>query len=54
MKAVTYQGIKNVEVREVKDPTIKNSDDIIVKITSSAICGSDLLLTLSLGMSRWG
>lgn len=44
MKAVTYQGIKNVEVREVKDPTIKNSDDIIVKVTSSAICGSDLHL----------
>jgi S-(hydroxymethyl)glutathione dehydrogenase / alcohol dehydrogenase len=44
LKAVTYQGIKNVEVREVKDPTIKNPDDIIVKITSSAICGSDLHL----------
>jgi S-(hydroxymethyl)glutathione dehydrogenase / alcohol dehydrogenase len=44
MKAVTYQGIKNVEVREVKDPAIKNQDDIIVKITSSAICGSDLHL----------
>ena len=44
MKAVTYQGIKNIEVREVKDPSIKNSDDIIVKITSSAICGSDLHL----------
>lgn len=41
MKAVTYQGIKNVEVREVKDPSIKNPDDIIVKITSSAICGSE-------------
>jgi S-(hydroxymethyl)glutathione dehydrogenase / alcohol dehydrogenase len=44
MKAVTYQGIKNVEVREVKDPEIKNGDDIIVKVTSSAICGSDLHL----------
>jgi S-(hydroxymethyl)glutathione dehydrogenase / alcohol dehydrogenase len=44
LKAVTYQGIKNVEVREVKDPNIKNPDDIIVKITSSAICGSDLHL----------
>ncbi|MEH7097443.1 zinc-dependent alcohol dehydrogenase [Neobacillus vireti] len=44
MKAVTYQGIKNIEVREVKDPTIKNSDDIIVKVTTSAICGSDLHL----------
>ncbi|MCQ6278823.1 zinc-dependent alcohol dehydrogenase [Bacillus sp. EB600] len=44
MKAVTYQGIKNVQVKEVKDPTIKNADDIIVKITTSAICGSDLHL----------
>lgn len=44
MKAVTYQGNKNVQVKEVKDPNIKNGDDIIVKITSSAICGSDLHL----------
>ncbi|WP_042353788.1 zinc-dependent alcohol dehydrogenase [Bacillus rubiinfantis] len=44
MKAVTYQGIKNVEIREVKDPAIKNPDDIIVKITTSGICGSDLHL----------
>jgi len=44
MKAVTYQGIKNIEVREVKTPDIKNPDDIIVKVTTSAICGSDLHL----------
>lgn len=44
MKAVTYQGNKNVQVKEVKDPNIKNSDDIIVKVTTSAICGSDLHL----------
>ncbi|MFP5112952.1 zinc-dependent alcohol dehydrogenase [Bacillaceae bacterium C204] len=44
MKAVTYQGIKNVEVTNVKDPVIKNPDDIIIKITTSAICGSDLHL----------
>ncbi|MCP8969282.1 zinc-dependent alcohol dehydrogenase [Ectobacillus ponti] len=44
MKAVTYQGIKNVQVKEVKDPSIKNADDIIIKVTSSAICGSDLHL----------
>lgn len=37
MKAVTYQGIK-----DIKAPTIKKKDDIIVKITSTAICGSDL------------
>lgn len=44
MKAVTYQGIKDVQVKEVKDPTIKNADDIIIKVTTSAICGSDLHL----------
>ncbi len=44
MKAVTYQGIKNIEVTDVKDPQIKNPDDIIVKITTTAICGSDLHL----------
>ncbi|MGE5673859.1 MAG: zinc-dependent alcohol dehydrogenase [Mycobacterium leprae] len=44
MKAVTYQGIKNVQVKEVQDPKIEKPDDIIVRITSSAICGSDLHL----------
>ncbi len=44
MKAVTFQGIKRVQVKNVPDPKIKNKDDIIVKITSSAICGSDLHL----------
>jgi S-(hydroxymethyl)glutathione dehydrogenase / alcohol dehydrogenase len=44
MKAVTYQGIKNVQVSNVKDPEIKNHDDIIIKVTTSAICGSDLHL----------
>lgn len=44
MKAVTFQGIKRVEVKEVPSPKIQKSDDIIVKITNSAICGSDLHL----------
>lgn len=44
MKAIVYEGIKNVEVKQVKDPTIQKSDDIIVKVTSTAICGSDLHL----------
>ncbi|MET3699564.1 S-(hydroxymethyl)glutathione dehydrogenase/alcohol dehydrogenase [Bacillus oleivorans] len=44
MKAVTYQGIKNVEVKEVNDPKIEKPDDILIKVTSSAICGSDLHL----------
>jgi S-(hydroxymethyl)glutathione dehydrogenase/alcohol dehydrogenase len=44
MKAVTYQGIKDVKVKDVPEPTIHKDDDIIVKITSTAICGSDLHL----------
>lgn len=44
MKAVTYQGIKNIQVKEVQDPKIEKPDDIIVRLTSTAICGSDLHL----------
>lgn len=44
MKAVTYQGIKSVEVTEVSEPAIRKPDDIIVKLTATAICGSDLHL----------
>ncbi|MBU5483995.1 glutathione-dependent formaldehyde dehydrogenase [Clostridium sp. MSJ-11] len=44
MKALTYQGIKDVKVKNMKDPTIEKEDDIIVKVTSTAICGSDLHL----------
>lgn len=42
MKAVTFQGVKDIKVKNVKDPAIEKQDDIVVKITSSAICGSDL------------
>ncbi|HCQ90400.1 MAG TPA: glutathione-dependent formaldehyde dehydrogenase [Clostridium sp.] len=44
MKALTYQGISDVKVKNVKDPIIEKEDDIIVKVTSTAICGSDLHL----------
>ncbi|MFP3390153.1 zinc-dependent alcohol dehydrogenase [Brevibacillus sp. SIMBA_040] len=44
MKAVTYQGIKNIVVKDVPDPKIVKPDDMIVKLTSTAICGSDLHL----------
>lgn len=44
MKAVTYQGIKNIAVKEVPDPKIEKPDDMIVRLTSTAICGSDLHL----------
>ncbi|MPY16776.1 zinc-dependent alcohol dehydrogenase [Paenibacillus glucanolyticus] len=42
MRAVTYQGAKDIQVKQVEDPTIQTQDDIIVRITSTAICGSDL------------
>lgn len=44
MKAIVYEGVKNVNVKNVQDPKILKSDDIIVKVTSTAICGSDLHL----------
>lgn len=44
MKALTFGGIKNVELKNVDDPVIQKRDDIILKITSTAICGSDLHL----------
>lgn len=44
MKAVTFQGIKRVEVKEVPNPKIQKKDDIIVRLTTTAICGSDLHL----------
>jgi S-(hydroxymethyl)glutathione dehydrogenase/alcohol dehydrogenase len=44
MKAIVYEGIKDVKVKNVGDPKIEKDDDIIVKVTSTAICGSDLHL----------
>ncbi len=44
MKAIVYDGIQNVNVKDVKEPGIENTDDIILRVTSTAICGSDLHL----------
>jgi threonine dehydrogenase-like Zn-dependent dehydrogenase len=44
VKAVCWQGTNKVEVETVPDPKILNPRDAIVKITSTAICGSDLHL----------
>ena len=44
MKATCWMGVRKMEVREVPDPTILSQSDCIVKITSTAICGSDLHL----------
>ncbi len=44
MKALVWMGKKNVEVQDVDDPKILRPRDCIVKITSTAICGSDIHL----------
>jgi threonine dehydrogenase-like Zn-dependent dehydrogenase len=44
MRANCWHGKKNVQVEEVPDPKILNPRDAIVRITSTAICGSDLHL----------
>ena len=44
MKATCWMGKGAVEVRDVPDPQILNQRDAIVRITSTAICGSDLHL----------
>ena len=44
MKATCWMGRNTVEVRDVPDPTILNDRDAIIRVTSTAICGSDLHL----------
>src|SRR5579884_2476261 len=44
MKAACWMGKQDVRVEQVPDPKILNDRDAIVKITSTAICGSDLHL----------
>ena len=49
MRAVTWQGKRNVSVDEVPDPTIEKPSDAIIRVTSTNICGSDLHLYEVLG-----
>merc|ERR1712157_182531 len=42
MKAVHYEGPFKVSVKEVPKPILQHPDDAIIKVTTSAICGSDL------------
>lgn len=44
MRAVTWQGRGDVRVTDVPDPRIEEPTDIVVRVTSTAICGSDLHL----------
>jgi threonine dehydrogenase-like Zn-dependent dehydrogenase len=44
MRAVTWHGRDDVQVDTVPDPTIQDPTDVVVEVTSSGICGSDLHL----------
>jgi len=49
MKAAVWHGKRDVRVDTVPDPVIQEPDDVIVRVTSSGICGSDLHLYEVLG-----
>ncbi|HST86441.1 MAG TPA: zinc-dependent alcohol dehydrogenase [Kineosporiaceae bacterium] len=49
MKAVTWQAKRDVQVDTVPDPVLQQPTDIIIRVTSTAICGSDLHLYETLG-----
>lgn len=44
MKALVYHGVKDVRVDNVPEPVLVNDDDILLRVTATAICGSDLHL----------
>lgn len=49
MKALTWHGKRDVRVDDVPDPKIIEASDAIIRVTSTAICGSDLHLYELLG-----
>lgn len=55
VRAVTWHGRRDVRADTVPDPSIEKPTDVVVKITSSGICGSDLHLHEVLGpfLHRW-
>ncbi len=44
MRALTYHGAGDVRVDTVPDPDLQDDDDILLRVTATAICGSDLHL----------
>lgn len=53
MKAVRWYGKGDVRVEEVPDPKIQDDRDVIIRISSSAICGSDLHIYDGLSFPAW-
>ncbi|WP_069385415.1 zinc-dependent alcohol dehydrogenase [Cellulosimicrobium cellulans] len=50
MRALTWQGREHVSVEDVPDPRVEEPTDAVIRVTSTAICGSDLHLYGVLGM----
>jgi threonine dehydrogenase-like Zn-dependent dehydrogenase len=44
MRAVTWQGPKDIRVEHVPDPKIEEDTDIVIRVTTTGLCGSDLHL----------
>jgi len=42
MKAITFHGVSDVRATDVADPKLVDATDVLVRITTSAVCGSDL------------
>ncbi|HET9724540.1 MAG TPA: alcohol dehydrogenase catalytic domain-containing protein [Actinomycetota bacterium] len=42
MRAVVYEDVGRVRVADVPDPVVSEADDAVIRVTTSAICGSDL------------
>ena len=42
MKAVVYEGTRQVGVHDVENAALEHPDDVVIRVTSSAICGTDL------------
>jgi threonine dehydrogenase-like Zn-dependent dehydrogenase len=63
VRAVVYEGAEKVAIEEVEDAHIEEPTDVLMRVTSSALCGSDLhmydadepepILAWSWAMNRW-
>ena len=42
MKAVVFHGVGDIRMENVREPKIQDATDAVVRLTSSAICGTDL------------
>ncbi len=49
MKAVVFHGVGDIRLDEVPEPTLRDPFDAIVRLTASAICGTDLHMILQMG-----